>query len=85
MEIIFMLLVMLLALDRAVLKRGFDSRDGFGSPEWERLHDWQGFHEQVMISRASGRSSIDREHGEHMRRSTNDARACSQRGATSLA
>ena len=44
METIFMLLVMLLALDIAALKRGFDSRDGFSSPEWERLHDWRGFH-----------------------------------------
>ena len=44
METIFILLVVLLALDVAALKRGFDSRDGVGSPEWERLHDWRGFH-----------------------------------------
>ena len=41
---LFILLVVLLAIDVAALTRGCDSRDSIDSPEWERLSNWQGFH-----------------------------------------
>jgi hypothetical protein len=36
MELFIMSLVLLVALDLAVLRWGFDSRDGLDSHEWER-------------------------------------------------
>lgn len=44
METIFIVLTMLVALDLVALWGGCDSRDSVDSPEWERLHNWQGFH-----------------------------------------
>jgi hypothetical protein len=43
MEVII-LLVVLVALDLAALRWGFNSNDGMNSPEWERRQRWYGFH-----------------------------------------
>ena len=40
MEIPLILLILVVALDRAVWRWGVDSRDGIESPEWERREDW---------------------------------------------
>jgi hypothetical protein len=44
MEIIFILFAALVAIDLAAWKWGCDSREVVDSPEWERLHNWRGFH-----------------------------------------
>ena len=44
METIFILLAALVALNIAARKWGFDSKDGFNSPEWERRRSWKAFH-----------------------------------------
>jgi hypothetical protein len=43
MEVII-LLVVLVALDRASLRWGANRNDGVDSPEWERRQRWYGFH-----------------------------------------
>ncbi len=43
MEVII-LLVAVIALDRASLRWGSNSNDGVDSPEWERRQRWYGFH-----------------------------------------
>jgi hypothetical protein len=35
---------MLVAIDSASLRWGFNSNDGFDNPEWERRQRWSGFH-----------------------------------------
>jgi len=35
---------LLVALDLAALRRGFDSSDGVHNQEWERRQQWYGFH-----------------------------------------
>jgi len=44
MEILLILLALFIGLDIAALRYGFNSKDSFYSPEWERLHEWNGFH-----------------------------------------
>jgi hypothetical protein len=44
MEIFLILLILFIVLDIAALRYGFNSRDDIDSPEWERLHQWKGFH-----------------------------------------
>ena len=39
-----LLIVLLVALDLAALRWGFDSSDGLNSLEWERRQRWSGFH-----------------------------------------
>ena len=41
---LFVIVVLLVALDIAALRWGFDSSDGVNSPEWERRQRWFGFH-----------------------------------------
>jgi hypothetical protein len=38
------ILVMLIVLDIAAMRWGAISLDGPDSPEWERRHNWLGFH-----------------------------------------
>jgi hypothetical protein len=38
------LFVLLVVLDIAALRSGFNSSDGINSPEWERRQRWFGFH-----------------------------------------
>ena len=38
------LVVLVVALDIAALRWGFNSSDGVNSPEWERRQRWFGFH-----------------------------------------
>ncbi|MEO8973122.1 MAG: hypothetical protein ABI406_16165 [Ktedonobacteraceae bacterium] len=38
------LLELLIILNIAAWKWGFDSTDGINSPEWERRRSWGGFH-----------------------------------------
>ena len=44
METIIILLMGLLLLNGAAWRWGFDSRDGWNSPEWERRRSWRAFH-----------------------------------------
>ena len=44
MEILLILLALFIGLDIAALRYGFNSKDGIDSSEWERLHQWNGFH-----------------------------------------
>jgi len=41
---LFFLVVLVVALDIAALRWGFNSSDGVNSPEWERRQRWFGFH-----------------------------------------
>ena len=40
MEILLVLLLLVIALDIASLRWGFDSTEKIDSPEWERLSNW---------------------------------------------
>jgi hypothetical protein len=40
----FVIFAVLVALDLAALRWGFDSTDGINSLEWERRQRWYGFH-----------------------------------------
>jgi hypothetical protein len=40
----FVFIALLVALDLAALRWGFDSTDGINSLEWERRQRWYGFH-----------------------------------------
>lgn len=44
METILLLLVIVLMLDLAALRWGYDSRDRFDSLEWEKRRNWSAFH-----------------------------------------
>jgi hypothetical protein len=44
MEITLVLLMVLLVLDGAAWRWGFDSRDSWNSAEWDRRRSWQAFH-----------------------------------------
>jgi hypothetical protein len=44
MEIVIILLMGLLVLNAVAWRWGFDSRDGWNSPEWERRRNWRAFH-----------------------------------------
>jgi hypothetical protein len=44
MEIPLVLLMVLLVLDGAAWRWGFDSRDSWNSAEWDRRRSWQAFH-----------------------------------------
>jgi hypothetical protein len=44
MEFMIIMFLMLVAIDIAALRWGFDSRDEVDSPEWVRRRAWKGFH-----------------------------------------
>lgn len=44
METIIISLILLIALNLAAWRWGFDSRDGIDNPEWERRRSWSAFH-----------------------------------------
>jgi hypothetical protein len=44
MDTICILLVGLLVFNAAAWRWGFDSRDSWDSPEWERRRNWPAFH-----------------------------------------
>ncbi len=43
MELIIAL-ILILVFNGAALRWGFESGDGWSSPEWERRRNWRGFH-----------------------------------------
>jgi len=40
----FIFTIVIVALDLAALRWGFDSTEDFNSPEWERKRLWNAFH-----------------------------------------
>ena len=44
MEFMIIVLLMLVAIDIAALRWGFDSRDGIDGQEWVRRRAWMAFH-----------------------------------------
>ncbi len=44
METVVILLIVLLVLNGAAWRWGFDSRDDWNNPEWERRRSWRAFH-----------------------------------------
>jgi len=41
METLLVLILLVIAIDIAALRWGFDSTEKIGSPEWERRADWR--------------------------------------------
>jgi hypothetical protein len=41
---LYFLLILLVLLDIAAVRYGFNSSDSLNSPEWERRQLWEGFH-----------------------------------------
>ena len=39
MEIVFMFLILMVVIDVLAWRKGFESRDGIDSPEWERRNE----------------------------------------------
>jgi len=39
MEIVFMFLILMVVIDLLAWRKGFESRDGIDSPEWERRNE----------------------------------------------
>jgi hypothetical protein len=44
LTLVLLIFALLVAIDLAVLRWGFDSSDGINSPEWERRQRWYGYH-----------------------------------------
>ena len=49
MEFLIILLSMVVVLDIAALRWGFDSTDGINSPEWERRQRWYASHSKNIV------------------------------------
>ena len=44
LTLVLLIFALLVAINLAVLRWGFDSSDGINSPAWERRQRWYGYH-----------------------------------------